>query len=86
MTPLPLGLLHAAGTGTRVNLGWLPDNETILHQLSDVLACSHQLTQHQQNSNKFDEKCIDCANFQMKLEINSKTQDPGLYIQTTKPS
>lgn len=40
MTSLPLGLRHATCPRTRVNLGWLPDDETILNQLSYILACT----------------------------------------------
>ena len=36
---LSLGFLHATGTRSRVNLCWLPDDETILYQLPNVLAC-----------------------------------------------
>lgn len=42
MTSLPLGLLHAPSTGAGVNLSWLPDNEAILNQLPDVLACKEK--------------------------------------------
>mmetsp|Transcript_35809 Transcript_35809/g.79703 ORF Transcript_35809/g.79703 Transcript_35809/m.79703 type:complete len:243 (-) Transcript_35809:27-755(-) len=37
VTALCLGLSGAACTGARVNLGWLPDDKAILHQLPDVL-------------------------------------------------
>lgn len=36
---LSLGFLHATGSRSRVNLCWLPDDETILYQLPNVLAC-----------------------------------------------
>lgn len=44
MKSLPLGLLHAPSTGEGVNLSWLPDNEAILKQLPDVLACKERAT------------------------------------------
>lgn len=63
---LPLGLLHSACSGTRVNLCRFPDNKTILHQFPDVLPCTRHSfisldatinqNQQQENLNHFD--CI----------------------------
>lgn len=55
VTAFPLGLLHSASTRSRVNFGWFPDDETILHQLSDVLPC----TQHKQGALKATNMCRD---------------------------
>lgn len=40
VTTLPFGLFHAASTRPRVNLGRLPDDESILNQLPNVLTCT----------------------------------------------
>ena len=43
---LRLGLSQAAGTGARVNDSWLPDDESILHKLPNILPCRHVPTEH----------------------------------------
>lgn len=50
MTSLSLGLLHSASTGSRVNLGWFPNDKTVLDQLPYILACTQQQTY--QNTSK----------------------------------